>query len=444
MLGLDVEVKDYREFTDYLEASAKRFFESYYCPTEHGAQVDTLLNGATAKAVSTFLSSELRKHHGIFFTSESLAARVAQKIAPELSRGSSVCDPTCGAGDLLLACTRHMPRKASLEKTLELWSGKIFGQDLHPDFVRSARSRLVFSALSLMAQPHGSKSPLPQNLRYFDKLVAEDLFANSSSVGRADLIVSNPPFGQMDAPKSIKWGSGQVQMAALFIDQVIRAGRDGQRILAILPDVLRSGTRYKRWRAFVNHNARDLNLEHFGRFNREADVDVFILDFTLSQGAGGLYDVEFERPQVSESAHHVADFFKVSVGPVVPHRDCEKGPSVPYIDAKTARLWREVVPENHRNFQCALKVPPFVTLRRTSSPSDRLRLNATIVRGKQPVAVENHLLVLEPKDGKLKTCRQFMALAKCREPNDWLNQKIRCRHLTVGAIREMPSFSLKL
>ena len=49
-----------------------------------------------------------------------------------------------------------------------------------------------------------------------------------------------------------------------------------------------------------------------------------------------------------------------------------------------------------------LIMPPFVVVNRTSSPRDRLRATATIIKGTEPVAVENHLIILSPKKGGLK------------------------------------------
>src|ERR1022692_1045587 len=82
--------------------------------------------------------------------------------------------------------------------------------------------------------------------------------------------------------------------------------------------------------------------------------------------------------------------------------------------------------------------PPFVAIRRTSRPGDLFRATATVVEGKQPVAVENHIIVCLPKDGTFKTCAALMAQLKSDKVNKHLDARIRCRHLTVGVVRQIP------
>ena len=82
--------------------------------------------------------------------------------------------------------------------------------------------------------------------------------------------------------------------------------------------------------------------------------------------------------------------------------------------------------------------PPFVVVRRTSSPSDRNRAVATVIVGEKSVAVENHLLVLLPKDGEVKNCHKLVQVLALAGTNDFLNAGIRCRHLTTGVVAQIP------
>lgn len=442
MVGLEEEVNSYSDFVDHLESTTHRFVRGRYSPSEDAGQLEMLLNGTNAKAVTKYLDAEHRKDNGIFFTCEKLSEIVAKRLKNDLTQGKSVCDPTCGAGDLLLACTKFMPQKSTVAKTLSYWSSRIYGQDLYGDFVRSARSRLVLSGIS-QAKPHKANPIRARKAAYFENIITADLFENHALIPKADCIVTNPPYGHTDLTGKVTWGSGKGQLAALFLDHIVKLSTNGQRIVAILPDVLRSGSRYGKWRAFINQNASNLSIETYGRFNNEADVDVFILDFIVFKERNKEHNTSFENYADNELLNTVSDIFDVSVGPVVPHRDGEDGASSPYIDVISAGLWKEVVPQDMRNFSCTLKKPPFVVLRRTSSPSDDFRLKAALIRGREEVAVENHLIVLEPKDGKLSTCRRFLKIAQTDDANSWVNKKIRCRHLTVRAIREMPSFGLE-
>ncbi len=53
-------------------------------------------------------------------------------------------------------------------------------------------------------------------------------------------------------------------------------------------------------------------------------------------------------------------------------------------------------------------------------------------------AVENHLIVLRPKDGTIGKCKKLVKFLKGESTNQWFNQRIRCRHLTVSAVKDMP------
>jgi hypothetical protein len=135
----------------------------------------------------------------------------------------------------------------------------------------------------------------------------------------------------------------------------------------------------------------------------------------------------------------VADRFHVHIGRVVPHRDKKIGPKRAYIHARCVPTWVVMTKftEVRRHEGPAYK-PPFVVIRRTSRPGDAYRATATVINRKSPIAVENHLIVCEPKDGKLATCKRLMLQFKTDAVNEYLNARIRCRHLTVTAIKEVP------
>src|SRR5205085_9704707 len=81
----------------------------------------------------------------------------------------------------------------------------------------------------------------------------------------------------------------------------------------------------------------------------------------------------------------------VYVGSVVPHRHREVGPRVPYINAKSLPAWGRICSvQDRRRFTGTLFSPPFVAVRRTSSPHDGARGIGSIVATKTPVSMENH------------------------------------------------------
>jgi hypothetical protein len=94
--------------------------------------------------------------------------------------------------------------------------------------------------------------------------------------------------------------------------------------------------------------------------------------------------------------------------------------------------------EETRRHEGKVYEPPFVTIRRTSRPGHPYRAAATIISGQQAVAVENHLIVCEPIDGTLTTCKNLMRQLKSKAVNKFLNDRICCRHLTVGSVAAIP------
>ena len=64
-------------------------------------------------------------------------------------------------------------------------------------------------------------------------------------------IVMNPPFTYRVAPPETKWASGRTSHAAMFLAAAVEGARPGTRLTAILPDVIRTGSRYDRLRSHI-------------------------------------------------------------------------------------------------------------------------------------------------------------------------------------------------
>ena len=63
---------------------------------------------------------------------------------------------------------------------------------------------------------------------------------------------------------------------------------------------------------------------------------------------------------------------------------------------------------------------------------------ATIINTHQPSYVDNHLIILKPKSGLLRDCKTALQILKDQRTDDWLNESIRCRHLTVKIVKQIP------
>jgi hypothetical protein len=70
--------------------------------------------------------------------------------------------------------------------------------------------------------------------------------------------------------------------------------------------------------------------------------------------------------------------------------------------------------------------------------SDVHRTIATIINIPVPVYVDNHLIILKPKSGRISTCKKALRILKNKQTDDWVNKQIRCRHLTVKSVSQIP------
>jgi hypothetical protein len=393
-------------------------------------RTDAALDGAVAAELRYRVTVKARRAAGAFFTSQQLASQV---VGREVSDARAVVDPAMGCGDLLLAAARQFALGRSVSATLEAWGARLYGTDVRPTFVRAARIRLAL----LAAHRHGSSTSLTE--ARLEELLPNLRVGNgqTAAVPNGATVVLNPPYGTVEAPRRLTWASGKVSRAAIFTARVLEAAPNGVNLAAILPDVLRSGTRYSRWRACIDSLLDIDEVSTVGQFDPWTDVDVFVLRGTVDRIESPTAHVSWVREWTGEV---VEEYFKVRVGAVVPHRDKKRGPRVPYITARDLPLGGsyETADAPTRRFGGATFEPPFVLVRRTSRPTPHARAIATVVRGPEPVAVENHLLVCLPLDGTLRACRDLQAVLHAGVTSDWLDERIRCRHLTATALLEVP------
>src|SRR3546814_3229031 len=107
----------------------------------------------------------------------------------------------------------------------------------------------------------------------FPHIVVGDMFSEAPRIARADGILFNPPFGQTSEHSAKEWGSGRISAAALYLDELVTLRTPGTPIAAILPEVLRCGTRYERFRARIQKAGLSGTFISHGTFDRWTDVD---------------------------------------------------------------------------------------------------------------------------------------------------------------------------
>jgi hypothetical protein len=396
------------------------------------ASVLAALNGQPAIELRRAVSLAKRREAGAFFTPPHVVATVRSRLRGTLSHTSVILDPACGAGDLLLAAALELPPESSLDARIRSWGRRLQGLDLHSEFIDAARARILILARSLSSDspsPADSPASLLNGLRVGSGL-------EEGHYPAATHIVMNPPFGQVPAPLDLPWATGMINRAALFIWTAITGMRPSARLVAVIPDVLRSGTRYRRFRSAIRA-CGDLSFPVVhDRFDEATDVHTALLDFVRrSQPAVGL------SSEVASQRAIVGDLFAVKVGPLVPFRHTDGDvPRLPYLHPGNCPRWGTLdsVSET-RAFSGTTFAAPFVVVRRTSRPEDRYRAVPTLIaNGPQTFAIENHLLVAIPRDKSLSRCKQLVALLRRPASSLWLNETIRCRHLTVAAVAGIP------
>lgn len=379
------------------------------------------------------LTLDEMREAGSFFTGQLLASKVVKSFDRAITSNSIILDPTCGAGNLLIECSRMLGTKEKLSETLASWGAVLWGFDIHESFIEATKLRLIIEALNRGVQNDCS---VEEAISYFKNIRVKDALA----VDKVDLlnithVIMNPPFSIWKSPNKYYWKAGKINAAGIVFDHYLRNLPKTCLIAAILPDVLRSGSRYNLFRDFCSLHLM-AKCTVWGRFNSKTDVDVFILSgyIAVKEALQKILWQEELAPYESLSTK-----FDVCTGPLVAYRDIEIGNEYPYLHSKNTPAWEILVDVSEtRKFQGKVIAPPFVLIKRTSSPSDKFRATATLINLKSMVAIENHLIVVKPKNGSLADCKKIMRVLKSERTNQYLNQIIRLRHLTVGAIKSIP------
>ncbi|HUU28965.1 MAG TPA: N-6 DNA methylase [archaeon] len=428
-------MKQFQAYIDHLENLLEQLKETKH-PEDFDHAIAHALDGQPSKELRRLVPLDNIRSTGAFFTSSTLAEHALLPVLQNISKDAIFLDPASGAGDLLIACAKHLPKDSNLTDTLHKWGKRLFGCETQKEFVKACKLRLMLAAIQRVAK--NNITSLSELDRFLPGIKCQSGLDNSEIFKVVNHIVINPPFKLVESPQECQWANGSVNYAAVFMHHCIFNAEPGTHVVAILPEVLRSGARYSKWRKFVESKCFINRVELFGQFDKWADVDVFILDAKIRNRRSNRINSDWGYPQ-SKAKKTIKDFFKVSVGSVVPHRDEKKGNWFPYISARDIPAWDTVTEINKRlRFLGTTFTPPFVVVRRTSRPSDKYRAVGTIIENQRSIAVENHLIVLEPRDGTVSSCKKLIKILKKTETNEWLNKRICCRHLTVSAISDIP------
>lgn len=434
-----VSLNAFEPYVGSLERLVCKTVMSGLDPTDRDI-VGAVLDGQPGSELRNVVPVNVRRAIGAFFTSAGLAERVVTSEIMKAPPDSIFVDPACGVGDLLVASARRLPLAHDLGATLTEWGNRLYGFDLCPEFVRAAKARLALLAIERGA-PMGI-TPMPPLAQMFPNIQVGDGLTNLSPIvgtGKPVRVLLNPPYPKIPVPKNCEWAGGKVSAAAIFLDACVAQSQRNTQIVAILPDVLRTGTFYKKWRKTVEERAKIEDVEIIGLFDKFADVDVFIVHLITGRQINQK-SINWWKTVGQDGGERIGDHFDVHVGPVVPHRDPGVGRWHPYIHVRLLPAWEtfDADTARRRRFRGNAFTPPFVAVRRTSAPGDKNRAVASLVTGGTPVAVENHLIVLKPRRNSLSLCCKLLQSLQSKQTDEWLDERIRCRHLTVSALRDLP------
>lgn len=424
------------KFDDYVDSVSELLATSVATRAFDTNRIEMALDGEPGRALREHYSvSELRAS-GTFLTGPLLADRLADHAVAENPEGAVLCDPACGAGDLLIAAARHFPVDKDLVRTLQTWGQRLAGFDTQPSLARLTKLRLA-----LLAVQRGAVKTCagPLNLeRLFPMIQVRSGLESWNLPPVAIIVMINPPFTRTAAPPACGWATGSVSQAAVFLERCLKQFPKPHYVYAILPDVLRTGSRYQKWRKLISDMADVSDVARIGLFDRLTDVDVFTVKLSaVKLGVNGRTE-NWAMPSIN-SSETVGDRFSIRVGSVVAYRHEHVGDEFPYAHTRGLTPWGKTgnLPTLIRSEAVTFR-PPIVLIRRTSRPEDRFRAVGTLITGRRRIAVENHLLAAIPKERTVRACEELLSVLKNPKTSEWLNERIRCRHLTVGAVGEIP------
>jgi hypothetical protein len=429
MLALHSEIHNYISFVDRLNSHLAQF------STDPGElwrdEALICIDGLAASELRRLVTLEARRSFGAFFTPTDLAKSVIEDLFPKLDANSIIYDPTCGAGNLLISTWDYLIANKIRPKNKHY----LIGTDIHSEFVEAAKSRLTIMKLILSFE--NNKNSINND----DCFIINQLdgLADNDNYKQATHIFVNPPFNLTPVSDDILWAKGVASAAALFLDRIIQYVNVGTTITAILPEVLRSGSRYHEWRGMILRNCKNEKIKLLGQFDKHTDIDVFAVLLKKKKAVTSFKSLKnrFQPEQVVNLT--ILDKFQVCVGPVVDNRDEQSGMLRGYIVSRGLPSWTiQTQFKLSRKYSGKCFTGPVVVVKRTSRMGDAQRAVATIINTLDPIYIDNHLIVLIPKTGSLEDCQKIMDNLMDPRTDEWLNNEIRCRHLTVKIVSKIP------
>ncbi|MHB8790169.1 MAG: N-6 DNA methylase [Desulfobulbaceae bacterium] len=428
-------MEQYKEYSRYVWLLVK---DAFYKKNniDIASSIKYALDGQPTSELLKRVHIDKIRDAGAFFTNSSLAQKVLKRFLKTIDSNSVIYDPACGAGDLLLACADQLLVHDDFSQNIYCLERKLIGRDLYNEFIEVTKARLILLAISNSKNVENVRNI--ESKYFFQNIKAACGLQDISPYSIVTHIVANPPFVPVLVPKGCQWwGRGKVNQAAVFLANILEKCRSGTEIIAILPDVLRSGPMYRKWREYISSKAQVSNVTLHGKFGINSEIDVFSIELVAGKGMCEC-TVDWGYPKYGDRIK-LQDYFEIHIGPVVDFRHPHEGEKHPFIEVDGLSSWSEVSKiKRSRRFTGRVFSPPFVVVRRNSRKDDYYRAVGTIINNSKDVAVENHLIVLMPRDNSIEKCRKLLDNLKNIKTKEWFDKRVCCRHLTVSALKELP------
>lgn len=407
------------------------------------------------KAYEEIVGANLRGDRGEFFTPRNIMHMVVDMIDPQI--GENVLDSSCGTGGFIVSAMTHVMN--SVEKNFvesygerKNWSPEIifqfqqeiseiaqknfFGFDLNPDLVKATKMNMVMNndGSGNILQTNSLLPPHEWSAEFKNRIsnaldISPDDFKNQNSIGRFDVIVTNPPYGSkipiddenilkqfelahiwnFDAENNLWTMTDNFQKSVppeiLFVERCTQFLKSGGRMGIVLPDSILGSPGLGYIRAWIIKNLKiiaslDLHADTFQPHNG-TQTSVLILQkktpeqIDFETRTGQIEDYEIFMAQVEKIGHDKrgnAVFKRDDDGNEILNDKGEKIIDDETADvAKTFLTWKKKIPLDTKIKFCAVNLSDIQKndLRLEASVFDLDALNAKkiILNGKFP-AVE--------------------------------------------------------
>src|SRR5690606_22175995 len=149
-----------------------------------------------------------------------LATKITRLFDKAVTANSVILDPTCGAGNLLIECSRMLGVEETLSQTLMLWGNILRGFDIHESFIEATKLRLIIEALNRGVI---NDCTIEEAISYFLNIkVVDALTIDKIDVEDVTHVIMNPPFSIWESPNKNYWKIGKINAAGIVFDHYLR------------------------------------------------------------------------------------------------------------------------------------------------------------------------------------------------------------------------------